>query len=62
MADTRRGKKQNHDKNFTAAKDFKAGKKIGRKKQVWVPDGVIINMNNGEPVSVAGMTGHWEKI
>lgn len=33
---TRRGKKINPEKNFAAAKDFAAGKKVGRQKQVWV--------------------------
>jgi len=51
----RRGKKTNQVKNYVSAKDFAEGKKIGRKKQVWVWD---------EPLSVpAGEqpTGHWEK-
>lgn len=56
MADTRRGKKTNTNKNYVAAKDFAEGKKVGRKKQVWVYD---------EPMNVpAGEqpTGRWEKI
>ena len=53
---TRRGKKINPVKNYAAAKDFAAGKKIGRQKQVWVWD---------EPMSVpAGEQpkGHWETV
>jgi hypothetical protein len=50
MADTRRGKKTNTNKNYVAAKDFADGKKIGRKKQVWVP--------NDDP----NLAGKWMKI
>jgi hypothetical protein len=60
MADTRQGKKQNHDKNFTAAKDFKAGKKIGRKKQVWVNDGT--SAFELSPGIVSFTRGFWKKI
>ena len=35
---TRRGKKINPEKNYAAAKDFAAGKKIGRPKQRFVWD------------------------
>ena len=34
---TRRGKKINPVKNYVSAKDFAAGKKIGRPKQVFDP-------------------------
>jgi len=56
MANSRRGKKINPAKNAGSARDFAAGKKIGRKRQVWVWD---------EPMSVpAGEqpTGHWEAV
>jgi hypothetical protein len=51
----RRGKKTNHNKNFVAAKDFAAGKKVGRPKQRWVPARFV--EQTGEPVG-----GYWEKI
>ncbi len=38
MADSRRGKKQNQNKNFRSAEDFAAGKKIGRPKQIFVAE------------------------
>jgi hypothetical protein len=50
MANTGRGKKVNQVKNNIAAKDFAEGKKIGRRKQVWVP--------NDDP----NLPGRWEKL
>lgn len=35
---TRRGKKVNPAKNYASAKDFAAGKRVGRPKQVFVWD------------------------
>lgn len=46
----RRGKKQNYNKNFVAFKEWSEGKKIGRRKQVWVWE------------NEAARIGHWEKI
>ena len=54
MMSERRGKKTNQVKNFNAAKDFAAGKKVGRKKQRWVWD-----TNN---MFAEDRKGHWEKI
>ena len=50
----RRGKKQNYNKNFTAFKEWMAGKKLGRRKQVWIwfPEPPA----QGEPL------GRWEKL
>jgi hypothetical protein len=53
MANTRRGKKINQTKNYVAAKDFAEGKKIGRRKQEWVP--FIFD-------PVGGPTGYWRKV
>ena len=53
---TRRGKKINPAKNAGNARDFAAGKRIGRKKQIWVFE---------EPLAVAAgeqPKGHWEKV
>jgi hypothetical protein len=55
MAKTQRGKKINQVKNNIAAKDFAEGKKIGRKKQIWVPVRFVEHI--GQPVG-----GHWEKV
>jgi hypothetical protein len=49
----RRGKKQNYNKNFVAFKEWAEGKKIGRRKQEWVPW-------KFDPVG--GPTGYWRKI
>ena len=51
-----RGKKLNQVKNYVAAADFAAGKRIGRKKQIWVFE---------EPLAVAAgeqPKGHWETV
>jgi hypothetical protein len=50
-----RGRKINQVKNERAHADWVAGKKFGRKKQVWVP--VRIVEHTGEPVG-----GYWEKV
>ena len=62
---TRRGKKLNQVKNYVAAADFAAGKRIGRPKQVFVLDDGFteeryqqIEKEIGEPVQ---RKGHWEK-
>lgn len=71
-----RGKKLNPDKNYASAKDFAAGKVIGRPKQQWVP-----STFNGEPIPAGAsmndidrmiaeetiangkyVAGHWEKV
>jgi hypothetical protein len=59
---TRRGKKINPAKNDGSARDFAAGKKIGRPKQVWIWD-VQPCVTASHPVQVidAGK-GHWEKV
>jgi hypothetical protein len=49
-----RGKKINQVKNAGNARDFAAGKKLGRPKQIWIVD---------NPAGDAfGTTGHWEKV
>ncbi len=59
MADTRRGKKTNTNKNYVAAKDFADGKKIGRTKQKWVWDHVC---SVEEITKGLRSIGHWEKL
>jgi len=52
---TGRGKKLNRNKNAGSARDFAAGKKFGRPKQVWIWD--------AEPNTIhLRPTGHWEKV
>jgi hypothetical protein len=53
----RRGKKQNYNKNYVAHKEWSEGKKIGRRKQVWIWDREPAATEDGLP----GI-GHWEKI
>ena len=51
-----RGRKLNQTKNYVAAADYVAGKRIGRKKQIWVFE---------EPLAVAAgeqPKGHWETV
>ena len=55
MSDSRRGKKQNHDKNFGAHKEWEARKRIGRSKQIWVWD---VFFENSDGIQ----KGHWEKV
>jgi hypothetical protein len=55
MADTRRGKKQNYNKNYTAHAEWMTAKKLGRRKQRWVPTHFV--EHTGEPVG-----GYWEKV
>ena len=57
MADNRRGKKTNHNKNHTAAKDFADGKKIGRPKQEWV---WTMDLTVQTPLADQ-TTGYWRK-
>jgi len=54
----RRGKKQNYNKNFVAHKKWVEGKKIGRRKQVWVWHQEYDAWVRGE-VTTCG--GRWEK-
>ena len=59
MADNRRGKKQNANKNHIAYQEWMVGKKLGRTKQKWVWHDLMGNPNMerwGFPL------GHWEKI
>ena len=58
---TRRGKKLNQVKNYVAAADFAAGKRIGRPKQVWVWDVEPVVLIPGRHPHVEGK-GHWEKV
>jgi hypothetical protein len=57
---SRRGKKINPAKNAGSARDFEAGKRIGRPKQVWVWD---VEPKPNSPIirEVKGL-GHWEKV
>ncbi len=57
MSDSRRGKKQNTNKSYAARTEWMLGKKIGRRKQVWIWDREPATTENGLP----GI-GHWEKI
>ena len=64
-----RGRKLNQTKNYVAAADFAAGKKVGRPKQQWIPptlhgeaipedvtmDDIVLNESSFVP-------GHWEKV
>ena len=50
-----RGPKVSNEKAYQAAKEFSEGKKLGRKKQRWVP--VTFIEHTGEPVG-----GYWEKV
>jgi len=61
---TRRGKKINQVKNYVAAKDFAAGKRIGRPKQRWIQDVVEVTLTdaNGDVAIVTPGSGHWEKV
>ena len=57
MSDSRRGKKQNSNKSYAARTEWMLGKKIGRRKQVWIWDREPAATEKGLP----GI-GHWEKI
>jgi hypothetical protein len=61
---TRRGKKINPAKNAGSARDFAAGKKIGRPAQQWVWDvePVIITTHEGKQQTIKPGSGHWEKV
>ena len=51
-----RGKKLNRDKNARAHDEWMQGKRLGRRKQVFVPeihDGITVYCYKG---------GHWEKV
>lgn len=54
MENSRRGKKQNHNKNFVAHKQWMENKKIGRPKQVWVW--------YAEPTKKDEPLGYWIKV
>ena len=56
MADNRRGKKQNANKNYIAHQEWMVGKKLGRTKQVWI---WFLN----QPVNEFGhRPGYWERV
>jgi hypothetical protein len=57
---TRRGRKINPVKNYAGAKDFAEGKRVGRPKQIWVPDEVLTDANTGTILNFG--KGHWEKV
>ena len=61
---TRRGKKINQVKNYIAAKDFAAGKRIGRPKQRWIQDVAKVTLTdaNGTVSGLVPGRGHWEKV
>jgi hypothetical protein len=54
---SRRGKKINPEKNAGSARDFAAGKRIGRPKQVWVVDDTPVTGKHDQQPE-----GHWEKV
>jgi hypothetical protein len=57
-----RGKKINPVKNYVAAKDFAAGKRVGRPRQIWVWD-VEPLVTASHPVQIIEPgKGHWEKV
>jgi len=47
--------KDNSRKKYREAKDFAEGKRVGRPKQRWVPEGFV--EHTGQPFG-----GYWEKI
>jgi len=55
MSDSRRGKKTNTNKNWQSRAAWMEGKKLGRRKQIWVPETFV--EHTGQPVD-----GHWEKV
>jgi hypothetical protein len=62
-----RGKKINPAKNDGSARDFAAGKKLGRPKQIWVLDTEFPYCRIGPPAINSAATdmggqGHWEKV
>jgi len=60
MSDSRRGKKQNNRKNFTARKEWLESKKFGRLKQEWVNIGTsAVELSPG---IVTFTEGFWRKI
>jgi hypothetical protein len=59
---TRRGKKLNPAKNEASARDFAAGKRIVRKKQIWVWDvEPLVTASHPMQVTHPGQ-GHWETV
>jgi hypothetical protein len=59
---SRRGKKINPAKNEASARDFAAGKKIGRPKQRWMWD-IEPLVTASHPVQIIHPgNGHWEKV
>jgi hypothetical protein len=55
MATRGRGPKQNNTKNYRSHDEWMVAKKIGRKKQRWVP--VQFVEHTGQPFG-----GYWEKV
>lgn len=58
----RRGKKTNHNKNFVAHKEWMEGKKLGRRKQIWVLMAKCSYFDSPEVIAATPVTGCWEKI
>jgi hypothetical protein len=48
--------KDNSRKKYRENAEWSAGKKIGRKKQVWVPNVAFVTNPQGE------VAGRWEKV
>lgn len=68
-AGVERATKNNDNKHPHVREEFTKGKKIGRKKQVWVwddPKGVIVSTGTVEGGDLGRGTGtrvgHWEKV
>ena len=55
----RRGKKQNYNKNHQAWSGWNIGKKLGRRKQVWIDD---TETPTGDFGQVVTPFGYWEKL
>ena len=55
-----RGKKINPAKNDGSARDFAAGKKLGRPKQIWIWDAEPYAINSA--ATDMGGQGHCEKV
>jgi len=57
---TGRGKKLNQNKNAGSARDFAAGKKLGRPKQEWVNDAT--SAFEVSPGIISFTKGYWRKV
>lgn len=57
--------KDNSKKKYREQKEWSEGKRVGRKKQVWVWDVeplVVLPREGGESVIPNTGVGHWEKV